>query len=164
MLPGTSLPLNLICTRWDIASLGIKDAWNCLLPLFCTLHGMVPSLTIISRFPDPALAASTVHEELVIKAGFYIWHLGLPLMIRPLNFIWIRCNTGSLGIKEPWNWRLPRFCTLHGIVPSFTMISRLPDPAFAASTRDTIDDNYYDLFNHKYFLKMSQKCNHFPVT
>ena len=69
-----------------------------------------------------------------------------------------------LSIKEPWNWRLPRFCTLHGIVPSFTMISRLPDPALAASTRDTIDDNYYDLFNHKYFLKMSQKCNHFPVT
>ena len=86
------------------------------------------------------------------KSRFLHWHLGLPLMIRPLNFIWIRCNTGSLGIKEPWNWRLPRFCTLHGIVPSFTMISRLPDPAFAASTRDTIDDNYYDLFNHKYFL------------
>ena len=91
-VPGTSLPLNFIWIRWVIASLGINEAWNCRLPRFCTLQGIVPSLTIISRFPDPAWAASTVWK-LVTSNGVIYRRLGrvlrecLPLMMRPLNFI-----------------------------------------------------------------------------
>ena len=62
-IPGTSLPLKRICMKCGTGSRGMKDAWNCLLPRFCTLHGMVPSFTIISRLPDPAYWASTEEEK-----------------------------------------------------------------------------------------------------
>ena len=58
----------------------------------------------------------------------------LPGTSLPLNFIWMKWGSGSFGMNEAWNWRLPRFFTEHGMVPSLTMISKLPDPALAAST------------------------------